>query len=445
MSKGFAKVSHSRNGNVAYYLREGECMAFKHPCGYDKEAILQHWELIEKYEKLGNKDLGIRGRHDARVRTNYILSMPNTLSPSTCLERVQSIIDKTPIKDCVYTTVVHKGEKDGITNQHVHLLVNERILSTQKKDREMQRKEWLDKTFKCLYEKEFKVEFSEGQSVVPRERINQGLFEADRKLSRQGIKAHQGQMPSFDNSHKVLAAILLMVQLRAFENAFIAEQRRQVAETQAKAEAQRREDARLLEQEIMANLSLLLGKEQERKSQEIQIQQEQFLEKERIAEALKLEALKNQERKSQEIQIQQEQFLEKERIAEVLKLEEIKQERKSQEIQIQQEQILEKQRIAETLKLEEIKQERKSQEIQIQQEQILEKERIAEALKLEEIKQVRKSQEIQIQQEQILEKQRIAEALKLEEIKQARKAQESLSPAIKKEQEKEIPRRRMRF
>lgn len=320
MSKGFAKVSHSGNGNVAYYLREGECMAFKHPHGYDREAILQHWQEIEKHEKLGNKDLGIRGRHDARVRTNYILSMPNSLSPNECIDRVQSIIDKTPIKDCIYTTVVHKGEKDGITNQHVHLLVNERILSTQKKDREMQRKEWLDKSFKSLYEKEFKVEFSEGQTVAPRERINQGLFEADRKASRQGISNHQKQHETLGEltPKNAMGNALLLQSLKSFENAFVADQEqsrqavkrqaeaeRQAAEKQAQDRAEKQEQERILAQRILS-LSPSFAKEQQREAQKVK--EEQALEKERIAKAKedqKLEESKKEQEQKQEVKKEQ--------------------------------------------------------------------------------------------------------------------------------------------
>lgn len=300
MSKGFAKVSHSGNGNVAYYLREGECIAFKHPQGYDKEMILQHWQELEKNEKLGNKDLGIRGRHDARVRTNYILSMPNSLSPNECINRVQSIIDKTPIKDCIYTTVVHKGEKDGITNQHVHLLVNERLLSTQKKDREMQRKAWLDKSFKSLYEKEFKVEFSEGQTVVPRERINQGLFEADRKASRQGILDHQKQdaSPGDLSPKNVIGDALLWQSLKSFENAFVADQEktRQAAESRAEAERQ-----------VAEKQAQEQADKQQREAQKVK--EEQALEKVRIAQAKedqKLEEMKKEQvQKAQEIKKEQ--------------------------------------------------------------------------------------------------------------------------------------------
>jgi hypothetical protein len=322
MSKGFAKVSHSGNGNVAYYLREGECMAFKHPQGYDKEAILQHWQEIEKHEKLGNKDLGIRGRHDARVRTNYILSMPNSISPQDCLDRVQSIIDKTPIKDCIYTTVVHKGEKDGITNQHVHLLVNERLLSTQKKDREMQRKEWLDKSFKSLYEKEFKIEFSEGQTVAPRERINQGLFEADRKASRQGISNHQRQSetPRDLTPKNVIGDALLWQSLKSFENAFVADQEqsrqaaerraeaeRQATEKQAQAEAKKQAEERILARQILS-LSPSFAKEQEREANDVKAKKEEVLEKERLAQAKegqKLEETKKEQEQKQAIKKEQ--------------------------------------------------------------------------------------------------------------------------------------------
>ncbi len=317
MAKGFVNVTHSGNGGLAYYLREGECIAFKHSKGYNKEEILQHWQEIEKNEKLGNRDLGIQGRYDARVRTNYILSMPNSLSPNECINRVQSIIDKTPIKDCVYTTVVHKGEKEGITNQHVHLLVNERILSTQKKDRVMIRKEWLEKSFKPAYEKEFKQEFEAGKTVAPRQRINQGLFEADRKASRQGILNHQKQYNTIGDliPNNTLGDALLLQSLKSFENAFVADQEktRQAAERQAAAEkqaaekqaqAQKQEEERILAQRLLS-LSPSFTKEQEREAQEVKAKQEQALEKERIAQKTKENQTLEETKKEQEVKKEQ--------------------------------------------------------------------------------------------------------------------------------------------
>jgi hypothetical protein len=323
MAKGFTNVTHSGNGGVAYYLREGECLAYRHSKGYNKEEILQHWHDIEKNEKLGNKDLGIQGRHDARVRTNYILSMPNSLSPNECIDRVQSIIDKTPIKNCIYTTVVHKGEKDGITNQHVHLLVNERIIETQKKDRQMIRKEWLEKSFKPTYENEFKKEFEVGKTVAPRERINQGLFEADRKASRQGILNHQKQheTPGDLTSKNSLRDALLLESLKSFERSYVADQersrqdaeRRAEAEKQAaekQAQAQKQEEERILAQKILS-LSLSFAKEQEREAQDVKAKQEQTLEKERLAIAKEKEDQKLEESKKEQ---EQQQAIKKEQV-----------------------------------------------------------------------------------------------------------------------------------
>lgn len=227
MSKGFVHVSHSNHGSVDYYLREGECLCFRDSKSAVKDEVLSNWLAIEKNEKLGNKELGIRGRHDARVRTNYILSMPNSLTAEECLERVQNIIEQTPIAQCHYTMVTHKGEKDGIKNQHVHLLVNERILATQKKDREMQRKVWLDKVFKTLYEKEFKPEFELGATVAPRERITQALFEADRSLARSGIKVHQEQM---NTSAKKSKDALVLQQLKSFGKRLASKEERKKSE-----------------------------------------------------------------------------------------------------------------------------------------------------------------------------------------------------------------------
>jgi MobA/MobL family len=190
MSKGFCNVSHSGNGSIDYYGRAEECTYIIHSNKQTKtfEELRTAWKTIEQHEVYGNAALGIRGRHDARVRTNYILSMPNELSARECAERVKLLAEQTKIKDCTYTIFVHKGEKEGIVNQHVHLLVNERDLVTRKKDRTMQRKEWLEKTFRPLYEQTFAKEMQEGISVSRRERISTELYKADPQVARAEIK-----------------------------------------------------------------------------------------------------------------------------------------------------------------------------------------------------------------------------------------------------------------
>ncbi len=190
MAKGFISIGHSSNGSIDYYGREDECLGWRHS---DKdlesfEDVKAAWKKIEQNEKLGNKELGIRGRHDARVRTNYILSMPNELSPQDCVNRVQNIINQTEIKNCTYTIFVHNGEKDGIKNSHVHLLVNERDKTTGKKSREMIKKEWLEKKFRPLFEREFLKERQGAPNYARRERLPVGLYESDTKQAKDEIQ-----------------------------------------------------------------------------------------------------------------------------------------------------------------------------------------------------------------------------------------------------------------
>ena len=192
MSKGFINVSIRQNGNIGYYLREKECTYFlsSENLSSEKEELKNQWLEIEKIEKLGSKDLGIRGRHDARVCKSYILSMPNELTAEECANRAKNIIEKTAIKDCTWTIAVHRGEKEGITNQHVHLLVNERDMKTLKKDREMIKKSFLN-DFRKIYQQEFEKEFSEGKENPSRGRVETGLFWANLDLAREIIAQQQ--------------------------------------------------------------------------------------------------------------------------------------------------------------------------------------------------------------------------------------------------------------
>jgi hypothetical protein len=201
MAKGFLNISHSVNGSIDYYGRDGECIGWRHSNKNlkDYEDVKQDWKEIEQNEKLGNKELGIRGRHDARVRTNYVLSLPNTLSVKEAAEKVQSIIDQTEIKNCTYTMFLHRGEKDKVKNLHMHLIVNERNLGTGKKDRTMQRKEWLEKTFRPLYEKTFKNEFEQTTNKPRRERVPVGLYQSDTKEAKNQIQGIYGGLEEKEN------------------------------------------------------------------------------------------------------------------------------------------------------------------------------------------------------------------------------------------------------
>lgn len=185
MSKGFINIKHYSNANVEYYFNHKDILDFKHSTELkDKVEVIEHWKRVEKQEKYGDKTLGIRGRHDARVRTNYTMSMPNSLSSSECIEKVLNIIKQTSILNCVYTLIVFKKVEEQVINQYVILIVNSRDISNNKKDRVIQRKEWLLHYFLPLYQKEFEKEFMEGEERVKRERIHQVLFDSDRNYVR---------------------------------------------------------------------------------------------------------------------------------------------------------------------------------------------------------------------------------------------------------------------
>lgn len=137
-------MSRSRTGEVRYYLRENECIDFYNSNELqDKKSIISEWKNIEQNEKFGNKELGIRGRHDASVRTNITIPMPNHYTAEMCIEKTKEIIAKTPIKNCHYTIAVHRGEAGEVAkNLHVHLIVNERNKITRKKDRELNHRDF---------------------------------------------------------------------------------------------------------------------------------------------------------------------------------------------------------------------------------------------------------------------------------------------------------------
>lgn len=194
MSKGFIKVHPAQSSSMDYYLRNGECLERFHSTGNktDRE-IKEEWKQIVNNEKYGNKELKIRGRHDARVSKNYVITLPNNLTPKENLDKLKELVKNTPIEKCTYTIAIHKGVKDGVTNIHAHLIVNERNLETMKKDRLMNSKDWLKSEFQVKYEKTFEKEFSQGKETIPRERIETYAYQADPQTARYIIS--QTQIP----------------------------------------------------------------------------------------------------------------------------------------------------------------------------------------------------------------------------------------------------------
>lgn len=267
MAIGFMNATTSGSGDVGYYLREKECTRFVHSSGdLSRSEVLKSWRTIEENEKLGNKELGIRGRHDAQVRKNYVLTMPNVLNDKECTDRVKRIIEKTPIKNCTWTICVHKGEKDGITNKHVHLLVNERNLQSMKKDREMIKKVFLVKELRPTYEQEFKHEFEQSKNLNRRERIKTPLYEADRTFARETIKESENiARKETENQQTVFLQQLMGV------GQLMKDREEQKLEEQRQKEQREQQQAQLRKEQL----------EQQQKEKEQQLKKEQLQQKQR--------------------------------------------------------------------------------------------------------------------------------------------------------------------
>lgn len=246
MASGFCMASIG-SGGAGYYLREGECIDFKHSNQMlgSRDLIMKDWDRIARDEINGNKELGIRGRHDAQVRKTYMFTVPNELTPKESIERIDNLIQKTPIKDCTYTICFHRGERDGIDNKHIHVMVNERNLKTMKKDRTMVKPEFLAKEIKPLYQEAFAKEFMLAPQIKgQRERIHMALYKSDESYARQEINAQKEIVPS-------VSASLSDAQLNAWYKDFLQDDYPAlVREEERKAKEVERLAAEKLEREL---------------------------------------------------------------------------------------------------------------------------------------------------------------------------------------------------
>ena len=187
MAAGTAYITTAGNGNVQYYVRDGETVLYYSNVGDTKEEIVHEFKEIEYVDKFGSKELGIKGRQDARVRTNIMLTLPNDMDNEKCLQHIKNVIDKTPIKDCKYIISIHKGEKGEVKqNKHVHIIYNERNTATNKKDRRFKDKDFFKKML-VEYKNQFGFEHVKEQEYK-RDRIKFEQWKADPDMARKIVK-----------------------------------------------------------------------------------------------------------------------------------------------------------------------------------------------------------------------------------------------------------------
>ena len=125
MSAGMINISstHTVDQTVSsckYIMRRQEAILVMSTIGRDSN-ILSTVERYAKYEKIGNPELGIRGRHDAQVMKKLIMTLPNDLELPVVKEKLEVFLENSGIGKFPYLLCVHRGEKDGIVNRHVHI------------------------------------------------------------------------------------------------------------------------------------------------------------------------------------------------------------------------------------------------------------------------------------------------------------------------------------
>src|ERR1035437_4259764 len=115
--------------------------------------MLQQVKAFSEYEKIGNRELGIRGRHDAQIMKKLIMSLPNEMELSEVEKGMRLFLDKTKIGSFPYLLCVHRGEKDGIINRHVHINVFQRNFEkgNSNKERSFVQKQFVE-TIRGIYQ-----------------------------------------------------------------------------------------------------------------------------------------------------------------------------------------------------------------------------------------------------------------------------------------------------
>ena len=158
MAAGMINISstHSTEQSVSscnYIMRPKEAILVFSTLGEEKKAILKLVEQYSNYEKIGNRELGIRGRHDAQVMKKIIISLPNELEMEETEKKLQELLKKSGIEKYPYLVCVHRGEKDGIVNRHAHINFFQRkfIAGDSKKERLFVQKHFAE-TIRGIYQ-----------------------------------------------------------------------------------------------------------------------------------------------------------------------------------------------------------------------------------------------------------------------------------------------------
>ena len=153
-----------------YIMRPAEAVLVMTTIG-GIEPILKQVERFSEYEKIGNRELGIRGRHDAQIMKKLIMSLPNEMEMKEVKTKLEGFLEKSGIGQFPYLACVHRGEKDGIVNRHVHINFFQRRFEAGNSNKE---RSFVKKTFaeevRGMYQEAFGFQKNELERVrIPRQ------------------------------------------------------------------------------------------------------------------------------------------------------------------------------------------------------------------------------------------------------------------------------------
>ncbi len=119
-------INVSNNGGTSscrYILRSDECITAWSNIGASPPELLKKVAEYERFEKEGNPDLGIRGRHDAQTMKKLIISLPNDLKTEELKNKIGAFLNASGIADYPHLVAIHNGANGeaGVLNRHAHI------------------------------------------------------------------------------------------------------------------------------------------------------------------------------------------------------------------------------------------------------------------------------------------------------------------------------------
>lgn len=192
MAAGMINISSTNTvaqtaASCKYIMRPAEAVLVMTTIG-GIEPILKQVERFSGYEKVGNRELGIRGRHDAQIMKKLIMSLPNDMDLKDVKAKLEAFLEKSGIGKFPYLACVHRGEKDGIVNRHVHINFFQRRFEAGNSNKE---RLFVKKTFaeeiRGIYQEVFGFKKNEAERVrIPRQEF--WKFKENREAIRESVK-----------------------------------------------------------------------------------------------------------------------------------------------------------------------------------------------------------------------------------------------------------------